>query len=161
MTDRLTPDQRRRAMQAVKAKDSQIELLLRRGLWAQGYRYRLHDKNLPGKPDIVFVSERVVIFCDSEFWHGYDWELRKLEIKTNQEFWHKKIQRNIERDHEVTEQLRNQDWIVLRFWGHDIKQDLDGCIKVIVQTLANKRKEKLSSDPILTRKVNNAVRSSS
>ena len=81
--DRLTEKQRRKNMQAVKANNTKIELILRKALWKNGYRYRKNYKNLIGKPDIVFVSHRVVIFCDGEFWHGFEWEKRKNDIKSN------------------------------------------------------------------------------
>ena len=81
--DRLTPDQRHKNMQAIKCKDSEIELLLRRELWKRGLRYRKNSKSVFGHPDIVFIKKKVAIFCDSEFWHGYDWGKRKDDIKSN------------------------------------------------------------------------------
>ena len=76
--DRHTPEQRRRNMQAVKNKDSKIEIALRKELWARGLRYRKNAKNVFGKPDIVFVGKKVAVFCDSEFWHGYNWEEKRI-----------------------------------------------------------------------------------
>lgn len=71
--DRLTPEQRKKNMQAVKNKDSLIELMLRKELWSRGLRYRKNYTKITGKPDIVFIGKKVAVFCDSEFWHGYDW----------------------------------------------------------------------------------------
>ena len=100
--DKLTKEQRRKNMQAVKSTNSQIEQKLRLALWALGYRYRKNYKKLIGKPDIVLVKYKIAIFCDSEFWHGYDWENKKQEIKSNRQFWINKIELNIKRDKEVT-----------------------------------------------------------
>lgn len=125
--DKHTPEQRRKNMQAVKAKDSEIELCLRKVLWNRGIRYRKNVKTIEGKPDLAFIRKRVAVFCDSEFWHGYDWENKKQEIKSNQDFWYKKIERNIQRDAEVTEKLENSGWIVIRFWGKEIKTNVELC----------------------------------
>ena len=125
--DRLSPEQRRKNMQAVKNKDSSIELMLRKELWSRGMRYRKNYTKIIGKPDIVFIGKKVAVFCDSEFWHGYDWEHKKEEIKSNRDFWIPKIERNIQRDIEVTQALINDGWVVLRFWGNQIKKQLSDC----------------------------------
>ena len=132
---RKTPEQISHNMKQVKNKDSQIEILLRKELWRRGLRYRKNHRKIYGNPDIVFINKRVAVFCDSEFWHGYDWEERKLDIKTNENFWIPKIERNIRRDKEVTEMLEKEGWIVLRFWGNDIKRDASSCADVIETTL--------------------------
>ena len=85
--DKHTPEQRHKNMQAIKSKDSEIERLLRNELWKRGLRYRKNAKGIVGKPEIVFIGAKVAIFCDSEFWHGYNWEERKNDIKTRREFW--------------------------------------------------------------------------
>jgi DNA mismatch endonuclease (patch repair protein) len=115
-------------MQAVKSKDSEIELKLRHALWKRGYRYRTNYRKLPGKPDIAFPKYRVAIFADSEFWHGHDWKRRKNDLKSNRKFWIKKIEGNIKRDKEVNKALKKLGWKVLRFWGKDIDKNLDECI---------------------------------
>ena len=101
--------------------------MLRKELWSRGLRYRKNVKNITGKPDIAFIGKKVAVFCDSEFWHGYDWENRKNDIKTRKEFWIPKIERNIQRDLEVNQILEESGWIVLRFWGKEIQKDLSGC----------------------------------
>lgn len=126
--DKLTPEQRKKNMKAVKSKNSKIEITLRKALWEKGYRYRKHCSKIEGKPDIAFIKLKIAIFCDSEFWHGYDWENKKNEIKSNQEFWIKKIESNINRDNRVTQNLEDEGWIVLRFWGKEIQKDLDKCV---------------------------------
>ena len=100
---------------------------MRKELWSRGLRYRKNGKNIEGKPDVAFIGKKVAVFCDSEFWHGYDWEHRKNDIKTRREFWIPKIERNIQRDLEVNRILEEQGWIVLRFWGKEIQKDLIGC----------------------------------
>jgi DNA mismatch endonuclease Vsr len=129
--DRHTAEQRHKNMQAVKNKDTDIELALRRELWSRGLRYQKNAKDVTGKPDIVFKRKRIAVFCDSEFWHGYDWENKKYEIKSRQEFWFPKIERNMQRDREVTQALQDGGWIVLRFWGKEIKSDLKTCADII------------------------------
>lgn len=133
--DKLTKEQRRKNMQAVKNKDSKIELILRTALWEKGIRYRKNYAMLTGKPDIVLTKYRIAIFVDSEFWHGYDWENKKQEIKSNKEFWINKIENTMNRDIYVTNHLKSDGWIVLRFWGKQIVNNLDQCIKDIEDTI--------------------------
>lgn len=129
--DKLTPEQRRKNMQAVRASGSKIETALAKGLFAQGLRYRKNDKTVFGKPDLTFKKYKLAIFVDSEFWHGKDWETRKFDHKSNQEFWLNKIERNMERDIEVNEKLNAEGWKILRFWGKDISRNIDKCIDKI------------------------------
>ena len=129
--DRHIPEQRRKNMQAVKNKDSKIEVILRKELWNRGLRYRKNSSKVFGKPDIVFIGKKVAVFCDSEFWHGYDWEHKKVEIKSRRDFWIPKIERNMQRDIDVTEKLTADGWTVLRFWGNDIKKNPGKCADVI------------------------------
>ena len=129
--DKHTPEQRRRNMQAVKNKDSQIELLLRQELWSRGLQYRKNVNRIYGKPDIVFIGKKIAVFCDSEFWHGYNWNERKKDFKSHQEFWIPKIERNMERDAEVTAKLESEGWTVIRFWGNEIKKNTAQCADII------------------------------
>lgn len=132
-----TKEQRSKNMQKIKSKDTSIELKLRKALWNKGYRYRKNYAALPGKPDIVLTKYRIVIFCDSEFFHGKDWEVLRprLEKGNNGEFWVKKIYRNQERDEEVNKKLLFLNWTVIRFWGKDILQKTDECIRVIEEAI--------------------------
>ncbi len=129
--DKHTKEQRHKNMQAVKNKDSQIEIMLRKELWQRGLRYQKNSKKVFGKPDIVFLGKKLAVFCDSEFWHGYDWENKKNDIKSHREFWISKIERNMERDHEVTAKLEAEGWTVLRFWGKEIKKKVSVCADII------------------------------
>lgn len=132
MADRLTPEQRHKTMAAVKSKDTSIELILRKALWKSGLRgYRKNYTKLPGKPDIVFSKKKVAVFCDSKFWHGYDWEAHKNDFKSRQEYWIAKIERNIARDKEINEKLQSQGWLVLRFWDDQIVNNTQNCVDVV------------------------------
>ena len=136
--DRLTLEQRRKNMRAVKNKGSKIETMLQKELWKRGLRYRKNAKTVYGKPDIVFIGKKVAVFCDSEFFHGYDWENKSKEIKSNREFWIPKIEKNMQRDKEVTDKLTSEGWTVLRFWGNDIKKHLSQCADIIESVVKSK-----------------------
>ncbi len=118
-------------MRQVKNRDSKIELMLRRELWGRNLRYRKNVSSIFGKPDIAFIGKKIAVFVDSEFWHGYNWEIRQAEIKSNREFWIPKIEKNIQRDALVNELLTKDGWIVLRFWGQEIKRDVVSCADLI------------------------------
>jgi DNA mismatch endonuclease Vsr len=126
--DKLTKEQRRKNMQAVRASGSKIETAFAKALFSLGYRYRKNDPTVFGKPDLTFKKIKLAIFIDSEFWHGKDWAKHKHDHKSNQEFWHGKIERNILRDQEVNQQLQKDGWIILRFWGKEVVKTLDVCI---------------------------------
>lgn len=129
--DKHTPEQRRKNMQAVKNKDSKIECLLRKELWQRGLRYRKNVKSVYGHPDMAFIGRRIAVFVDSEFWHGYDWENRKMDFKSHREFWIPKIERNIQRDIEVNDKLHSDGWTVIRFWGRDITKNTKQCADIV------------------------------
>ena len=133
--DRLTKEQRRKNMQAVKSSGSKIETKLAKALFARGYRYRKNDKTVFGKPDIVMKRYKLAIFVDSEFWHGKNWNKRKLEHKSNKKFWISKIERNIQRDKLVNKTLRKEGWKVLRIWGLQIEKKLENCLIKIEKTI--------------------------
>lgn len=133
--DVLTKEQRRRNMQAIRSRDTKDEVLLAKSLWTRGWRYRKNDKSVFGKPDIVFKKYRVAVFVDSEYFHGKDWDSEKHRIKSRREFWWPKIERNMERDREVTEKLTAAGWVVLRFWSRDIRKNTDECIETIEREL--------------------------
>ena len=135
--DNLTKEQRRKNMQNIKSKNTKIEVILRKALWKKGFRYRKNDIRLPGKPDIVMPKYKIVIFCDSEFFHGKDWDTLKIRLKNsnNAEYWIKKISRNRERDDEINKRLSFEGWTVLRFWGEDIKKHTDECVRVVEETI--------------------------
>lgn len=124
-------------MSHIKGKDTSIEIALRKALWAKGYRFRKGYKELPGRPDIALTKYKIAIFCDSEFFHGKDWESLKEKLKSgkNPDYWTKKIERNIERDKEKDLNLQAMGWTVIHFWGKEIEKDILGCIRTIEETI--------------------------
>jgi len=133
--DNLTPEQRRKNMQAIKSTATKDELRLAKALWNLGYRYRKNNKKIFGKPDITFAKYKIAIFVDSEFFHGKDWEVQQLRIKSNREYWIPKIERNMKRDEEVNAFLVSENWTVLRFWSQEIRKNLEVCLAKIEGTI--------------------------
>lgn len=130
--DVLTDEQRHINMLHIRSKDTKPEILLRKALWYFGIRYRKNYKALPGTPDIVITKRKIAIFVDGDFWHAKGHQDNPGEqIKSNREYWVKKLSRNVERDKEVDEELLNLGWLVLRFWESDIKRDVEQCVKLI------------------------------
>lgn len=115
MVDIVDIQTRSRIMASIRGKNTKPEILIRKGLHARGYRYRLHAGNLPGKPDIVFPMYSAVIFVNGCFWHGHDCHIFKVP-KSNIDFWQKKISRNKERDAVVAEKLISKGWRVGVIW---------------------------------------------
>ena len=115
-------------MSRIRDRGTKIEILLcteliRRGITA----FVLNDNTITGKPDVVFPARKIAVFCDSEFWHGHDWEHKKNDFKSNKQFWIPKIEKTIARDADVTQTLMDDGWKVLRFWGKDIKKNVSKC----------------------------------
>jgi len=132
-----TTSERSKIMSKIRGKDTKPELAFRKALWAKGYRYRVDYKKLIGKPDILLKKYKTAIFIDGEFWHGFNWEERKEKIKSNRTFWIPKIERNIQRDAEVNEELRRLGYTVFRFWQKQVDKDLEGCLEKVVSHLEN------------------------
>lgn len=130
-----TPKQRSYTMSRIKGKNTKPELLLRKALWQEGLRYRLQKKGLPGRPDIVIGKYKLAIFVDGDFWHGFKWEERKPKLKTNRDYWIPKIEGNMARDEDNTQQLEYLGWTVLRFWEHEVKKTLPECLEKVRSTL--------------------------
>ena len=131
-----TPEVTHKIMSAVRSKDTEPELMLRKALWKSGLRYRKNYNNLPGKPDIVFVSRKIAIFCDGDFWHGHNWAIRGLnsldeELARYSDFWRNKILYNVERDKKNNKLLQEMGWNVIRIWESDIRANIDGCVRRI------------------------------
>lgn len=137
MADNLTKEQRHKNMSHIKSKDTSIEIKLRKALWNKGYRYRKNYSKLPGKPDIALTKYKIAIFCDSEFFHGKDWEVLKprLERGDNSQYWVRKIARNRERDDEINKRLLFEGWTVVRFWGKDISKNPEECVRVVEEAV--------------------------
>lgn len=148
MADVLSKEQRSKNMKHIRSKDTKIEMLLRKALWNKGYRYRKNYRELPGNPDIAITKYKIAIFCDGEFFHGKNWEVLKPKLKNsnNSQFWINKISRNRERDEEINKKLLFEGWTVIRFWGDDIKKNLDECIKVIDEAILDSRLSDYNED---------------
>ena len=137
--DKLTPEQRKKCMQSNKSTGTKPELVLAKAMWALGLRYRKNSGSIFGKPDFSFKKYKVAVFVDGEFWHGKDWEQKKAEIKGNREFWIAKIERNIQRDIEVTGRLKAEGWTVLRFWSNDVIKDTTSCAEKVKEIIRARR----------------------
>ena len=137
-------EQRKKTMSRIRGKDTSIEIALRKALWNKGYRFRKNYKKLPGSPDICLTKYKIAIFCDSEFFHGKEWDVLKPKVEkgNNGEYWVKKIQENINRDAEMDKKLLFLGWTVIHFWGKDILKNTDECIRVIEETIFDLKVEK-------------------
>lgn len=130
--DRLTPLQRRKCMQHNRSRDTKPERRLRRALWGCGVRYRKNVTRLPGCPDLCIRKYKIVIFVDGDFWHGLNWESKRDRFVTNSDFWISKIERNRERDLQITAFYQAHGWEVLRFWESDIMKHLGRCVSSVL-----------------------------
>lgn len=139
---RREPEINHRVMSSIRGKDTKIEVLLRKALFRDGYRYRKNDRILPGTPDIVFRGAKVCVFCDGDFFHGYDRRKIEKSLSTNAEFWKRKIARNRERDQEVDERLSELGYLVLRYWEHEIENDLSAVVREIELVLESRLRKK-------------------
>lgn len=119
-------------MKRVKLKNGSLEMLVQLGLRARGFRFRCHVRTLPGRPDIVFPRERVAVFVDGDFWHG--WRLPAWEHKLSM-FWRQKLHANRARDCRNFRKLRSLGWRVVRLWQHQVKGDLNRCLSLIEDAL--------------------------
>ncbi|MEM9679901.1 MAG: very short patch repair endonuclease [Bacteroidota bacterium] len=127
-----TTKKRSKIMSKIRRKNTKPEMLFRKALWHKGIRYRVDSKQLPGRPDVSIKKYRLAVFIDGDFWHGYDWEERKSQLKSNRDFWIPKIERNIQRDLEVNRALQEMGFTVFRFWESEIKSDLKTCINDVM-----------------------------
>jgi DNA mismatch endonuclease, patch repair protein len=134
LAERLTKQQRSRLMSRVRTRDTAPELTLRRALWAAGIRgWRLHPRDVPGRPDFVWKGRRIAVFVDGAFWHGhpnYYWG-------QSGDFWDSKIERNRARDAQVNAELAAEGWTVLRFWDFEVERDSSGCVARVNAVLNN------------------------
>lgn len=129
-----TTIKRSKIMKSIKGSDTGIEVRLRKALWHKGIRYRKNFKVFDCHPDIVITKYKIAVFCDGNFWHGK--ELQKRPIKHNSSYWNEKIRRNVERDLENTIELRDNGWIVLRFWEYDIQKNLPNCVSDVLRYIS-------------------------
>ena len=135
-----TTKSRSQLMSKIKSRDTGPEVLLRKTLWSEGVRYRVTNRDVLGKPDLSIKKIKLAVFVDGEFWHGYNWETKRNMIKSNREYWIKKIEKNMDRDKEVTNTLRSEGWIVIRFWANEVISDLDNCVRLIKESIEKRTK---------------------
>ena len=131
-------------MRRVKSRDTAPEIAIRKALWLQGIRYRLHVQGLPGKPDLALLKKRIAVFIDGDFWHGGQWRKRNLtalheqfRATSTKSYWMRKIRRNMDRDARTTASLLEEGWTVLRLWESEIKDDLAGSVETAVDVSRN------------------------
>ena len=134
-----TPEKTHRIMSAIKSRGTRPELALRRELWHRNLRYRTNVRSLPGTPDIVFSRAKLAVFCDGDFWHGYNWTLRgygslEAELKRYTPSWAAKIRKNIRRDEIVNQRLLAMGWSILRIRESEIKRDIKQCGDLVEYT---------------------------
>lgn len=130
MADVLSKAQRKYCMSRIRGKNTKPELILRKALWSNGLQYRLKH-SLFGKPDIIFPGKRLTVFVDGCFWHGCPEHFQMPEV--NRAFWEQKLAKTKARDEDVNRTLKQKSWKVLRFWEHEIKTDLSGCVDKVSQ----------------------------
>ncbi|MCA1832552.1 MAG: very short patch repair endonuclease [Actinomycetota bacterium] len=132
MNDSLTPEQRSGLMRRVRTRNTAPELVLRGALWAIGVRgWRLHPKQVTGKPDLAWIGRRLAVFVDGAFWHGhpdYYWG-------QSGPFWDQKIERNRARDGRVNEELADLGWTVIRLWDFEVERDPEDCARRVAESL--------------------------
>lgn len=122
-------------MSRIKGSNTKPEILLKKALWHSGVRHRSNTLKLPGKPDISFIKYKLVVFVDGSFWHGFNWEERKHSLKSNKDFWISKIERNMQRDEEINALYLSRGWRVMRFWDHDVKNQLGVCVREVLAAI--------------------------
>lgn len=129
--DTFSPEKRSDIMKRVKSTNTSVEIRLRKELWRNGLRgWRIHPKNVPGKPDIIFKRKKVAVFIDGCFWHGCP--VCDRSPKSGNAYWENKISRNMVRDKKYNELLANDGWLVIRLWEHEVMKDLTGCVSKIL-----------------------------
>ena len=138
MADTITPERRSEIMSHIKSKDTSIELMVRRYLFALGYRYRVNYKALPGKPDIVFTKKKIAIFIHGCYWHGHDCGSRYAHAsKSNKAYWGPKIQRTQQRDREHIAKLQADGWKAIVLWECQLKTDFSQSMAWLINDILN------------------------
>lgn len=137
MADIFSKEKRSEVMSKIRGKNTKIEIFfckaLSKEVYPLGYRYRRHYKKIPGSPDVVFVSQRIAVFVDGDFWHGKNFKTRKAKLP--KKYWQQKIEDNITRDRRVNRKLRRESWKVIRFWESDIRKDPAKVVRKVMEVL--------------------------
>jgi len=125
MADNLSKEQRSFTMSRIRSKNTAPEMKIRQMVHSRGLRFRKHVASLPGCPDLVFSTARVVVFVDGDFWHGWRFPVWRDKLA---DYWRAKISRNRRRDVKTFRALRRAGWLVIRIWEHDVKRDAKLCV---------------------------------
>ena len=133
MVDVFSKEKRSEIMSKIRYKNTKPELRIRKHLWNNGYRYRIHA-NIPGKPDIVFLGKKLAVFIDGCFWHKCPICYKKPA--SNTEYWENKIVYNLEKDERINAELNEMGWTVIRLWEHEVNKDINACLKKIGESFA-------------------------
>lgn len=133
MCNNVSSKYRSKLMKSIRSKDTLPERMFRKALWARGIRYRKNCRSIYGCPDIAITKHKITVFIDGEFWHGYKWQTKRTLIKSNREYWIRKIERNMEKDKLVGEMLTKEGWLVLRFWSQRVIKNLPECIEEVLK----------------------------
>jgi len=137
--DNLTPEQRSRTMALIRSKNTGPELTIRKLLHARGLRFRKHVRGLPGQPDLVFVSAKVIVFVDGDYWHGWRFPLWRHKLSP---YWKDKIENNRRRDLRNFRSLRRRGWLVIRLWEHQVKCDAEACVDRVESLVRNRSEQR-------------------
>lgn len=130
-------------MSRIRAKNTKPEIILRKALWRENIRFRIHPGGVVGKPDILIKKYRLAVFVDGGFWHGYDWESIRSRLRNNAGFWTAKIERNMQRDMDVNIILSGQGYTVMRFWDHEVLKELPKCVNQVLLYIESCRSGKI------------------
>jgi DNA mismatch endonuclease, patch repair protein len=136
MADNLSRIQRRYCMSRVANRDTDLERIIRSKLHKKGYRFRKHVPTLPGKPDVVFHTQKIAVFIDGDFWHGYRFQIWKSKVPP---FWRDKISKNRIRDRRNFQKLKKMKWRFIRIWQHQIEADPEKCVSKIIKLIKTTR----------------------
>ena len=144
--DRMTKEQRSRCMSRIRGKDTKPEILVRKGLYARGFRFRLCDGRLPGRPDVVLPKWGVVVMVNGCFWHGHKGCRLATRPKSNEEFWRAKIERNIHRDEVTVAHLEALGWSVITVWECELGKDADSRIDRLADEIRSAGQARLDAE---------------
>ncbi len=136
-----TDIQTSKRMANVHLKGGKAETILAKALWHEGIHYRKNFKELPGSPDIAITKYKIAVFVDGEFWHGHNWDKRKLTLKRNREYWIEKIEENMIRDKKNDQKLIKIGWIPLHFWEKDVLKNTSNCLETILNLIKKQYKK--------------------
>lgn len=136
MTDVVSPEKRSRMMSGIKGKNTKPELVIRKGLFKKGFRYRLHRKDIPGKPDLVLTKYNAVIFVNGCFWHQHDCHLFKWP-KQNRDFWEEKLNKNLERDIRNHDKVAQMGWRICTIWECAVKGRTTDQIELLLENISS------------------------